>query len=197
MAVYPPKIRDRFREPRFAGRPAGCNGVGTSASFQCGCFARVRLRIEPREKVIAVAAYESNGCGFMIAAADAIAEQLAGSGLAELHSMDEEYLTEAVESELGTFPIDRRQCVHVVLEAVRAALADYRAFALEEFRGEKPLVCTCFGVTEDVIDVFIAANASASTDDVAAACRAGSGCGSCRMLIQEMLDARSGEPDMI
>jgi NifU-like protein len=188
MAYYPREIAERFRSPRYAGRVSGSNAVGTSASFQCGCFARISLAIRAETKTIYAAGFQSNGCGFMIAAADVIAERLSGTELTDLHSLDENEFIEDAEADLGAFPTGRRQCIHVVLEAVRAALANYRALLVEEFRGEKAMVCTCFGVSEDTVESFISANSPDSVDEVTAACRAGAGCGSCRMLIQEMID---------
>lgn len=124
----------------------------------------------------------------MIAAADVICEALTGRELVDLHALDEGEFTARVEAEIGPVPLERRQCAHVVLEAVRAALADYRSLLIEEFRGEKALICTCFGVSEETIETFISANSPDSVEEVTSACRAGAGCGSCRMLIQEMID---------
>lgn len=140
---------------------------------------------------VADARFRSNGCGFMIASADLVAENLSGRNLTELHAVDEREFVGLIESELGLLPPQRTQCARVVLEAVRATLFNYRADRLLEFNGEKALICTCFGVTEEAIEKFVEKNEPASVDDVTAACRAGGGCGSCRMLIQEMLDARA------
>jgi NifU-like protein len=188
MAHYPPQVDERFRSPLHAGRAPGANAVGTSASFQCGCFARISLAIEAETKTIHAAMFQSNGCGFMVAAADVMAEKLAGKELTGLHSLDEDEFIESAEANLGKFPPERRRCIHVVLEAVRAALADYRALLIEEFRGEKALICTCFGVSEETIEAFVSEHRPESVDEVTVATRAGAGCGSCRMLIQDMID---------
>lgn len=190
MAKYPPEVMARFLGPKFAGRADNQNALGTSASFECGCFVRISLSIGLADKKIAAAGLQSNGCGFMIAAADVLAEHLIGRELTELHSVDANKLIEVVRERLVDVPVERVQCVHVVLEAIRAALSDYRSYLIEEFRGEKPLICTCFGVSEEAVENFITENAPGSVEEVTAACRAGGGCGSCRMLIQEMLDAR-------
>lgn len=187
MAFYPPSVSSRFLSPRHMGRVPGANAVGTSASFECGCFASVSMAIDPTAKIIRRAGFRSNGCGFMIAAADVIAGSLTGRELAGLHSLDEDEFLAQVETEIGPLPDGREQCCLVVLEAVRSALADYRALLIEEFRGEKALICTCFGISEETIEFFIAANSPDSVEEVTAASRAGAGCGSCRMLIQEMI----------
>jgi NifU-like protein len=93
-------------------------------------------------------------------------------------------------AELGEFPAGRGHCPEIGLEALRAALADYRKFRIEEFSGEKALICTCFGVSEEKIEGVISELGLETVEEVGDACNAGSGCGSCRMLIQEMLDYR-------
>ncbi len=129
----------------------------------------------------------------MVAVADLAAERLSDACLTDLHSMDEVEFIEFCETGLGPFPAGRSQCARVVLEAAKAALADHRAFVLEEFAGEKALICTCFGVSEDTIESLVSTGLASTVDDVTRACRAGGGCGSCRMLIQEILDQRDRE----
>lgn len=192
MAFYSPGVDDRLRSARFCGLVREANAARTGASFQCGCFCRISMAVDADTKTIRRAGFRSNGCGFMIAAADTIAEVLTGRELTSLHSVEEGDFSSRIESELGPFPDGRRQCTRVVLEAVRGALADYRSRLIEEFRGEKALICTCFGVTEDTIEAFISGNLPESVEEVTAACRAGAGCGSCRILIQEMIDWHPG-----
>jgi NifU-like protein len=192
MPYYPQSIRARAYSPEYVGTAAKANAVGTDASFECGCFVRMSLAIDKASKTILNARFLSNGCGYMIAAADKLAEVIVGSELTELHSIDEAEYTGLITKELGAFPRPRCHCLHTVLAAFRSALADHRAYLIEEFRGEKPLICTCFGIAEESIEEFIISNQPHSVDEVTRECRAGGGCGSCRMLIQEMLDLHAG-----
>jgi NifU-like protein len=148
------------------------------------------LAIDTASKTIKEAGFRSNGCGYMIAAADKIAEVIAGRELTSLHSIKEAEFAAIITEECSVFPQERERCLRTVLEALRSALADHRAYLIEEFRGEKALICTCFGISEESIEEFIISKEPGSVDEVTAACRAGAGCGSCRMLIQEMLDLR-------
>ena len=148
------------------------------------------MAIDTASKTIKEVGFRSNGCGYMIAAADRVAETVTGRELTSLHSINEAEFTSLITDHFGVFPLQRSHCLHSVLEAFRSALADHRAFLIEEFRGEKPLICTCFGITEESIENFIVSNQPRSVDEVTAGCRAGGGCGSCRMLIQEMLDTQ-------
>ncbi len=193
MKFYPPKVNARFRSPQNAGRAARANAVGTSASFECGSFVRISLEIENETKVIRDAKFHTNGCGYMIAAADTIAEALAGKQLTDLHGLGHDEYVGILTDELEEFPQARKQCADVVLNALKNALSDYRSHVLEEFGGDEALICTCFGVAEKTVEIYINANSPASLNEVTANCRAGGGCGSCRILIQELIDSRNFE----
>lgn len=190
MTFYPPKINPRSRSPQNAGRAGGANAAGTGASFECGSFVRIALQIENETKVISDAKFQTNGCGYMIAAADTIVEALVGKQLTDLHGVGHDEYVSILTDQLEEFPQSRKQCADLVLNALKDALSDYRSYILQEFGGEKALICTCFGVAEETVETYINANSPASVNEVTAACRAGGGCGSCRMLIQELIDNR-------
>lgn len=155
----------------------------------CGCYVRLSLRIEPETKEIAEARFLTNGCGFMLAAADVLAEAITGKRLTELHGSLDDEIAKLIEQELGRFPNWRAHCLQTAVEALHSAFADFRDRTLREFTGEKALICTCFGVSEETVENCIRENRLESVEDVARLCKAGSGCGSCQMLIQELIDA--------
>jgi NifU-like protein len=190
VAIYPDPISKRFLAAcaRSLDKP---NAVGTSASFVCGSFARVSLQIAV-DGSIEDASFSTNGCGFMIASADVIGEWLRGKALTDLHGLNDTELSSVVHDQLGEFPADRSHCIEVVFEALHKALFEYRESRIQEFKGEQALICTCFGVTEDTIVDVISSHSLHDVDEVADICRAGAGCGSCRMLIRELIDSREG-----
>ncbi len=188
MKFYPSEISKRFSSSVNAGKLENANATGTGASFQCGSFVRISLQVEMNSKQIESAKFQTNGCGYMIAAADALTEQLIGSKLTDLHGLTVDNLGSASDEGLEEFPEDRRQCRHLVFEALRGALADYRINTINEFNGEKALVCTCFGVSEETIDKCIIEISPKTVGEVTDNCRAGGGCGSCQMLIREMIE---------
>jgi len=175
--------------PQHAGTVDNANARGRDASFVCGSFVEFSMRIEPDSKVVAIAAYETNGCGFMIAAADVLAEYVEGRTLSELHGLDEAELCRLIHQNLGEIGENRGHCSECCTSALRAAFAGYRTKQIEQFRGENALVCTCFGVSEERIDSLIAYRVVVSFEAISRITNAGSGCGSCRMLIEEMLDS--------
>ncbi|MBK7392961.1 MAG: iron-sulfur cluster assembly scaffold protein [Chloracidobacterium sp.] len=191
MSFYPAAIQERLNQPQNGGKIDTASASGRSASFLCGCSVGFEVRLGDVGKAIEMVAFNSNGCGYMIAAADVLAGTLNGKQLRDLHSLDGDELFGSVENKLIPFPAERRQCADVCIEALRATFADLRAKQIEEFSGEKALVCACFGVLEETIAAHIRERSLKTTDEVAAICNAGVGCGSCRMLIQEMLDAET------
>lgn len=193
MSFYPSKINRRFQNPRNAGKARRTNAVGTGASFICGSFVRFYLEIDAATKEIRDAKYKTNGCGFAIASAEVLTEKIVGQKLTELHGLNHADLLGQIEIELDEFSANRRHCAEICFDALHAALADFRALQLEEFAGEKALICTCFGISEETIEKTIAETCAETIEEVGAICNAGTGCGSCRFLIQELLDVYERE----
>ncbi len=180
MSIYPPHILERLEAVRFAGRCPEADAEGHSAAFECGCFVRLELKMDDAAKRIEQARFESNGCGVMVAEADRACEWLSGKLLSELHG-----------NAAGYGPIaehGREHCSQAVAEAAAASLRKYREIRAAEFRGETALICSCFGIAEDVLEACIRRHRAATVDEVIDHCRAGGGCGSCQPLIAEMLD---------
>ncbi|MEO8041465.1 MAG: (2Fe-2S)-binding protein [Acidobacteriota bacterium] len=190
MAIYPKAINARFRSPtNFGADDGGTKGI--CASFVCGSFVEVSVGVDRDAGSIDNARFRTNGCGFMVAAADALCDWLRGKILSELHGLNDQDLTQVICGELGAFPAERAQCAAVVYQALRNAMSAHRARRIEEFQGEKALICTCFGVSEESIMDAIAEHKFTEVEQVSEAYRAGSGCGSCRFLIQEIIDMRT------
>ena len=127
----------------------------------------------------------------MLAAADVLAESVKGKRLGDLHGLSDLILRMQAVLHLGDFPPQRVECLQAGINAMRSAFVDHRSRLVEEFRGERALICTCFSVSEEMIEAQIAERSLRTIDEVGEACGAGSGCGSCRMLIQEILDGNS------
>jgi NifU-like protein len=188
LGIYSTKVAKRLKELRHCAAASDESAHFTDASFICGSFVRFSLTIDTATRRVETVRFKSSGCGYMVAAADVIAQSVEGRALADLHALSESDLMAIVSSTLGAAETGRHDCIDCVISALRGAFADYRARQIEEFRGEKALICTCFGVTEEAIEARIEERSLTTVDEVGAACNAGTGCGSCRMLIQEMLD---------
>ncbi len=126
----------------------------------------------------------------MLAAADVLSEYVSGRELKELHGLPNDELRTHVSRVLGELPDERHDCAISTIEALRSAFNDLRSRRVKEFRGEEALICTCFGVSQERIEILIDETKLETVDEITRACNAGAGCGSCKMLIQEMLDDR-------
>lgn len=188
-AFYPPKVNELFADARHAGKAAGANAVGTAASFDCGSLVRVSLRIDAETKVIMNAGFQTTGCGYMIASAEAVCRLVEGKRLTDLHGEVKDELADDILQRLGDIPTARELCLSSCLDALAGAFADFRSYLIEEFTGEKALVCTCFGVSEETIEQQVAQHRLTTVEQVGQATNAGRGCGSCQMLIREILDS--------
>lgn len=188
---YPPKINERFQNPRNAGKAKNANTVGTNATFVCGAVLRLTLRIDVETKEILEAKFKTSGCGFLIAAADVLTEKIAGRRLTELHGLEKGSLESEIEVELGKIEENRTHCFQLSFQTLQDAFNDFRAFQIEEFAGEKALICTCFNVSEEKIENVIEENGLETVEEVGEFCNAGTGCGSCQPLIQEILDMQN------
>jgi len=183
MPIYPAEVNKIAGKAVHARKLAAPDAQATAASFECGSF--VRFELSENEGTIELA-YVTNGCGYLVAAAEAITGYLQNQTLADLHGLADEELTAVVGL---TYPKERQQCLRVVLDGVHAVFANLRERRLAVSSPSEAMVCTCFSVSEEAIENCITQNALTSVEEVTALCRAGGGCGSCRMLIGEMLDA--------
>jgi len=193
MSFYPPEISKKFHSPKNAGRISEANAVGNQATFICGAVLRFSLEIAKDTKIISQAKFQTDGCGFLIASAEVLAQKIIGKKLAELHGLDETVLLKQIENELRDFPPDRKHCLDLTVKTLQVAFNNFRAAQLEEWTGEKALICTCFGVSEEKIEKLIAKNSLHTIEEVTALCNAGGGCGSCQLLIQEIIDSQDSE----
>lgn len=185
---FPGKISARLSVLEHSKQMPRSTAESVAVSFCCGSFIRFFLEIEENSSVIKDASFKSNGCGYMLAAADILAEWLLGSDLTELHGLTEPVLLDQILKEFEAIVHGRRECIDSCFQSIHVALSNLRSSRIEEFAGEKALICSCFGVTEERIEAIIRLGNIETVDDISEECNAGLGCGSCRMMIQEMID---------
>lgn len=185
--LYPESIKTRLAHLTHCRELMDTTAEGIGVNLACGSTVRFFLRIEERGQ-ITDAAFRSNGCGHSRVAADVLAQWVINKRLVELHGLDDSALREIIENEIGEIPDANIACITAAISALKDAFADYRTRRREEFRGEKALICTCFGVTEERIEELITKSQPTSVEQITSLSGAGGGCGSCRMLIQELLD---------
>ena len=106
---------------------ANSDALATAANFSCGSVVRISLSIDAQSQTVTDASFLSNGCGFMLAAADTLAERIVKRRLIDLHGLADAALYEHVIELLEDIPAERRECIAACVGSIRSAFADLRA----------------------------------------------------------------------
>jgi NifU-like protein len=184
MSYYPARINEHFLNPRNAGEVWDADAVGEAASLICGALLRLTLKIDASSQTITDAKFTAAGCGFLIAAASVLTETVKELSIGRAATLPETAITDWFDE----FPQDKAHCAQLGRDALLAALKNYHNRTREEWTGDEALICTCFGVSEQTIEREIQRRSLRTVGDVTRACNAGGGCGSCRPLIEDILD---------
>jgi NifU-like protein len=175
-----------FFNPANVGDAAEPNYIGRSASFECGATMRISLQVDESQR-ISDAKFRAAGCSVLVTAASFLTMQVKGMTTGEAASLVQ--LT-AVNEQIGPVEPNREHCSALVCEALISAITEYSDSKRDEWTGDEALICTCFGVSERVIEQEVRSRSLATIEDVTRACNAGAGCRSCHPLIQDILDSQ-------
>ncbi len=118
---YSELVLDHFRNPRNVGTIAEADGVGEHFNPVCGDTTVLSLRI--RDGAIVEARFQTKGCPTAIAASSIATELLTGMSLAQAATLTREAVADAA----GGLPPSKTHCSVLVIDALRAALDDYRS----------------------------------------------------------------------
>ena len=161
---------DHFLNPRNVGDADEPSFAGRAASLVCGAHVRFSIQIDEAQR-ISQARFRAAGCDVLIAAASMLTEQVSGMTTAEA----------------ATIRTESTSCAALARDALLDAIREYSNAARDEWAGDEALICTCFFVSESMIEREIQSRGLTTVAEVTQACNAGGGCGSCHQLIQEIL----------
>ena len=187
MSYYPDGINQHFLEPQHVGDVENAEARAESGSFTCGAVLRLSLKIDKETQRILDAKFKAAGCGHLIASASVTAEIIRGLTTAEAATAST-LLQETLMEYFGTPEREKAHCSLLCSEALREAVVNYSQRVRDEWTGEEALICTCFGISEKRIEQVITDKSLRTVREVTRECNAGAGCGSCRPLIEEILE---------
>lgn len=189
MDIYPEKLNELIDGLQNPGKIESPTVSAVSANLGCGTTITIDLAVNDRAKTIESVRFRTNGCGFMTTAGEMIARSFNRHELAAIGGFNEALVLSLLSEQVGPIPTEREHCVATAAEAFKKALSAYRAKAASEYNGESPLVCSCYGISEDGVNAVIRQFEITELSEYMKHSRAGTGCGSCRMIIEEMIDA--------
>jgi len=189
MWNYSKKVKDHFLHPRNVGELENPDAVAEVGNITCGDALRLALKLDAKGRIAEVK-FQTFGCASAIASSSALTEMIKGMTLDEA----EKVTNEDIARYLDGLPEEKMHCSVMGRDALEAAIANYRRKRGAPGKEDKsPIVCRCFGVTQEQIERAIRENALDSIEEVTHYTKAGGGCRSCHPQIAEILLRMRGE----
>ena len=186
MWNYTDKVMDHFMNPRNVGEIEDPDGFGEVGNAACGDALRLTFKLD-KDGRIADIKFKTFGCASAIASSSALTELVKGMTLEEASKVTNQDIVKL----LGELPEAKMHCSVMGMEALQAAIAQYRGEPnpFENDREhEGKLVCKCFGVSDVKILKVAKENNLHQASEVTNYCKAGGACGACLGEIQRLLD---------
>lgn len=185
MWDYSEKVKEFFKNPRNVGEIETPDAVGEVGSIICGDALRLTLRIDKKTEKIIDAKFKTFGCASAIASSSALTEIIKGMTIEEASKVTNQDIADY----LGGLPEEKMHCSVMGMEALEAAIANYRGAPFKkEMVGEEKIICKCFSVTDKKIIRAIKENNLKTVEEVTHYTKAGGGCGKCKPEIQKLLN---------
>ena len=190
MWKYTEKVMDHFLNPRNVGEIEDADAVAEVGNITCGDALKIYLKLDADGK-IAEAKFKTFGCASAIASSSALTELVKGKTLEEAAKIT----NKDIVALLGELPEEKMHCSVMGMEALQAAISDYKKRHGESYQAvesdddhEGRIVCKCFGVTDTKIRKVALENNLHTVAQVTDYTKAGGACGRCLDEIQEILD---------
>ena len=186
MWDYTDKVMDHFLNPRNVGEIKDADGSATVGNISCGDALKLTFKLDENGR-IEDAKFQTFGCGSAIASSSVLTEMIKGLTIEDAKKITNQEIVDT----LGGLPDAKVHCSVMGMEALQAAIADYRGEVYEEEHEgdhEGNVICHCFGVTDVKIRRLAKENDLHDIDEITHYSKAGGGCGKCKPEIQEILD---------
>ena len=192
MWNYTKDVMDHFLNPRNVGEIPDADAVAEVGNITCGDALKIYLKLDDSGR-ICDAKFKTFGCASAIASSSALTELVRGMTLEEAAKVTNKDIVKL----LGSLPEEKMHCSVMGMEALQAAIADYKKRHGEKYEiieddsadHEGRIVCKCFGVTDTKIRTVAKENDLHTAEEITKYTKAGGACGACLDQIQEILDS--------
>ncbi|HAE20747.1 MAG TPA: iron-sulfur cluster assembly scaffold protein [Spirochaetaceae bacterium] len=123
VLYYTDEVIDHFSQPRNVGELPREDTDGYACIGDPGCGDEMKLWIGVRDGIIGKIAFKSYGCPGAIATSSMLTELAKGKAIEEAAAISDDDVINA----LGGIPENKKHCSLLGVQALQAALADYRA----------------------------------------------------------------------
>lgn len=183
MWDYSEKVKEYYRNPKNVGEIEDANGVGEVGSISCGDALKLYIKVD-ENGIITDAKFQTFGCGSAVASSSILTEMVKGKTIDEAMKIT----NQDIANELGGLPPEKMHCSVMGMEALEAAIANYKGEKPPAEHEDDKIVCKCFGGTESKLRHVIQENKLKTIQEVSNFCKAGGGCGMCHDDIQKIID---------
>lgn len=128
---YSKKVMDLFLHPKNVGELKDADGIGKVGSAVCGDIMVIYIKVAEQcgKKVIMDTRFKTFGCAAAIASSSVLTEMVKGKTLEEA----EKLTWKDIEKALGGLPLAKTHCAELAIDALKAAIKDYK----QKLKGEK------------------------------------------------------------